>query len=194
MTSSGSLPEVRLVLFDFGDTLGGVRPPLDRLKRIQPPMMISAGGREVAPPGPLRRALRRLVYPLVARFYRLFPETVEVLEELRRRGYEMSILSNNSSLMIDQLTHLELGRFFPVVSYSEEVGVEKPHPRIFHAVLARLGRNPAETVYVGDSYRADVVGATAAGIVPVLVDRDGRHGATDGHRISDLRGLLDLLP
>ena len=186
--------DIRVVMFDFGDTLAGLRPPLDHLPRLVPRVMASHAGREVAPPGRVRTALRRLTYPIIARTFVLFPETLEVLTELRRRGYELAMLSNNSSLLTDQIEVLGLGRFFPVLSWSEEIGYEKPHPRIFEVALDRIDASAAETVYVGDSCPADVAGAQGAGLTPVLVDRRNNWPDCAVTRIPDLRPLLELLP
>jgi FMN phosphatase YigB (HAD superfamily) len=51
-----------------------------------------------------------------------------------------------------------------------EVNVWKPEPGIFEHGLRRTNLSPQEVIYVGDNYYADVVGARAAGLQPVLYD------------------------
>ena len=54
---------------------------------------------------------------------------------------------------------------------SAEVGLHKPDPRIFELACERLGVDPVEAAHVGDHHYADIVGAQAVGMLPVLIDR-----------------------
>jgi len=78
-----------------------------------------------------------------------------------------------------------------VISYAVEY--EKPHPKIFEEALRRAGTKPAETIHVGDSYEADVVGARNAGITPILIDREKSYNTVDCIKIHTLQELLDIL-
>ena len=60
---------------------------------------------------------------------------------------------------------------FDVVVISGEIGLEKPDPRIFHLALAETSLAPHEVIYVGDSVQ-DMEGSHAAGLHPVLIQRD----------------------
>jgi FMN phosphatase YigB (HAD superfamily) len=76
-------------------------------------------------------------------------------------------------------------------------GLEKPDPAIFRAALERAGVTPAEAIHVGDSPSADVHGAHAAGIRPILLDRRRRYtvdevgDATVIDSLAELPALLD---
>jgi putative hydrolase of the HAD superfamily len=72
---------------------------------------------------------------------------------------------------------------------SEELGAEKPARACFDAFLARNSLDPADVVYVGNEYIADVVGARQAGLTPILIDRDNRLPYADCLRV---RNLLEL--
>lgn len=64
---------------------------------------------------------------------------------------------------------------------SGELGVTKPDPRIFHAAAAALGVESGACAYVGDRVRTDAVGAYAAGMLGIWLDRgDDRNPVTDG--------------
>ena len=68
---------------------------------------------------------------------------------------------------------------------SARIGVRKPHPKIFEAAMrARRHRACNETIYVGDSYKHDVLGARNVGMDAILIDRDAsyRWPATRCHR------------
>ena len=125
--------------------------------------------------------------------YRVYPESHDALESLRRRGFGLGVLSNNTDGLLTILERLGLARCFDHVTYSQEARAEKPDPAVFRLALERAGCAPAEAVHVGDSYEADVVGARRVGLTPVLVDRGDRHREADCLRIRDLREVEGLL-
>jgi FMN phosphatase YigB (HAD superfamily) len=59
--------------------------------------------------------------------------------------------------------------------------------------LERLGASAEETLFVGDDYRLDIVGARAAGITPVLIDRNARFLETDCLKIRRMDELLEIV-
>jgi HAD superfamily hydrolase (TIGR01509 family) len=120
--------------------------------------------------------------------------TAGTLEELRRRGYRLGVVSNSDGRIDGLLGEVGLRPYFDVVVDSGTEGVEKPDPRIFRAACERLGVRPEETAYVGDIYEIDVVGARAAGLHPVLVDPLSRWTGLDCDRIAALPDLLDRFP
>lgn len=186
------LTGVRHVIFDFGGTLADLSFPFTAFRRFSPTKSVGSG--EVHPPHWLQRQVRKLVYPVAARLFKPYPRLHDVLTELKRRGYRLHVLSNNSSILPTQLDVLDITEFFEVIAWSEEIGIEKPDPRIFEVMLERVGSTAAETVYVGDSYPADVVGATAAGIRVIHADYR-KKGPDHAHpRLRRFDQLLDLLP
>jgi HAD superfamily hydrolase (TIGR01549 family) len=56
---------------------------------------------------------------------------------------------------------------FTCTTFSDEVGVSKPHPRIFQLTLDRLGAQPHEAVHIGDLIHSDIAGAKAIGMAAV---------------------------
>jgi putative hydrolase of the HAD superfamily len=87
------------------------------------------------------------------------------LEALAKRGISLGIVSNgqttaqNGTLDVLHIRHL-LG----TVVISEEVGLRKPDPAIFHLALSHLNVAPEHALYVGDHPRSDVDGARQAGL------------------------------
>ena len=95
---------------------------------------------------------------------RLIPGAVELLAAVRALA-PVAIVSNN--LVDEQREKLQfcgLSPYVDVLMVSEEAGVSKPDPRIFEMALSRLDVAASDAVMVGDSWPADVVGATRAGI------------------------------
>lgn len=182
---------LRHVIFDYGGTLADLRWPFSLLRKFSP--TVSMGSGEVTQPGPVRKVARRIFYPLVARLFRPYPGMKGTLDELSAAGYRLHMLSNNSSILKWQLSSLNIAEAFDTITWSEEAGVEKPDPRIFEISLQRIGAEPGDVVYVGDSFEADVVGARGAGIVPIHADYEGTSPAGDHLKIAALADLPALL-
>ena len=99
------------------------------------------------------------------------PDVVSTLEELRRRGLRLGIVSNAAylpRLMNAQLAALGLAKYFSGVTFSSEVGVRKPHPAIYQDALAKVGVQPSKALFVGDRIREDVQGPQSLGMRAVL--------------------------
>ena len=136
---------------------------------------------------------------LVARFedpgtYRLFPEVLEVLDELRKRGVTVGVVSNWSERLPALLTALGVADRFQFVVTSAEMRAEKPERAIFERALFRAGVPPEEALHVGDHLDRDVRGALGAGLRAALVDRQGAANAPEGVPVlADLGGILGLV-
>ena len=79
-------------------------------------------------------------------------------------------------------------RFDPIVA-SSRAGAAKPDPAIFRYALTKCGANAEQAVHVGDTYELDVLGARAAGMAAILIDRVGRATPPD---CSTVRGLDEV--
>ena len=101
----------------------------------------------------------------------IVPEDVRrTLPLLQQEGYIMAVVSNREKPFQDTLDSHGLSEFFPYSLAGGEVNSYKPDPGIFEHALKRMNVTAPETVYVGDNYYADVVGARRAGLQPVLYD------------------------
>jgi putative hydrolase of the HAD superfamily len=123
-----------------------------------------------------------------------FADTVPALEALRARGLTLVVVSNWDVSLHEMLDRTGLRPLVDGAIASAELGVAKPDPAPFEAALALAGVAPAEAWHAGDDVAADVDGAAALGITPVLVDRDGELTAPDGVAVvSDLGELVARL-
>lgn len=96
----------------------------------------------------------------------------ELLNTLRGQA-RLGIVTNNSTAeQIEKLNALNIADFFETVVISEDVGVTKPDPKIFTIALERLGASANDTVFVGDNWANDIVGAVNVGMSAVWLDRD----------------------
>lgn len=96
------------------------------------------------------------------------------LLEALKPHYRIGIVTNNRTLeQQEKLQQLGMAHLVDALITSEDVGVLKPDPRIYHVALERLQATAAETVMVGDNWTADVVGALEVGIRPLWLNRFG---------------------
>ena len=122
-----------------------------------------------------------------------FPDTVPALRALRAAGVKLVAASNWDVSLHEQLERTGLTPLLDGALSSAEVGAPKPDPEIFARALALAGASPEEALHVGDDVEADVGGALAAGLEPVLIDRDGSLEPPPGvRRIASLAELPAL--
>ena len=101
----------------------------------------------------------------------IVPEDVRrTLPQLKESGYILGVISNRDKPFQDVLDDHGISEFFDFSLAAGEVNLFKPDPGVFAHGLQRVNVSAKETIYVGDNYYADVVGARAAGLQPVLYD------------------------
>lgn len=122
-----------------------------------------------------------------------YPETKEVLQRLRARGFVLGVVSNATDLVRRVLDNLDLTRGFDFVIVSDEVGVNKPCAKIFRIAAEKAHTSPNRMLYVGDKLFTDVKGAVGAGMNAILVDRTDTYRDVDCIRIRDLSYLTRFL-
>jgi HAD superfamily hydrolase (TIGR01662 family) len=125
--------------------------------------------------------------------------TLRTLRGLREQGYHIGIVSNATPIgkvMRHDLEVLGLSGLVDAAAYSSEVGVRKPHPRIYLSVTEELGIAPEACVFVGDRVKEDILGAQALGMRAILTHefRQEEVGdATPAAVITAFPELLDLV-
>lgn len=127
-----------------------------------------------------------------------YPDTLPMLQALRDRRVPVGILTDVPYGMPRSCVQRDLDAtgLTPLVDVwltSVDVGRRKPDPAGFVALAGRLGVRPQEMVYVGNEEK-DILGANAAGMGSVLVDREPkRPGWPCTHAIGSLSELVGLL-
>lgn len=114
--------------------------------------------------------------------WRVFPEVHGVLAALRAGGLRLAVVSNFTEAIAAVCATHELAEHLDGIVGSCNVGAQKPDVAIFREALRRTGADPETTLHVGDNYVADVLGARAAGLAAVLLDRSRTGG----------RGMFDF--
>src|SRR5215203_7478178 len=116
----------------------------------------------------------------------IFDDVPPVLEELRRHGLKIGLVSNTGRDVHEFLAHHNLG--VDAALSSRVHGKVKPHPTIFQAVLDSLGVEAEHAAMVGDSPEDDLDGARALGMQAFLVDREDAFPEAED-RLPDLFAL-----
>ena len=136
------------------------------------------------------RRVRRVPYEMTR-----FDDVLPAMDILKSQGLVLGMISNMNRDGAELAEDMGLTPYLDLAVTSMEVGAEKPHPPIFQAALRKAGVDAQQAVHVGDQLTSDVEGATAVGINPVLLDRDGNHRDFNGcPRIETLMELPALLP
>jgi HAD superfamily hydrolase (TIGR01509 family) len=120
------------------------------------------------------------------------PGTRDALERLRQQ-YALAVISNADGRIDAVLRHCGIADCFASITDSGIAGHEKPHPAIFEAALREMKAEAADSLYVGDLYSVDYVGARNAGMQGVLFDVAGAYREREFPRVESLAGLEDWL-
>jgi len=214
---AGSLPrKPKALAFDFDGTLvdsvdymANTWLELARSMNIEPKInvkeLVGMTGNEIArrltcgDEGLLARIAgkRREAFDtqLYIRNVRLFPDSVAVLGELKRRGYMLALASSTTTERIETMASaFEVEAYFDVILGGDEVPRSKPAPDLVLEAASRLGIQAGELAYVGDTPH-DVRASLDAGAIAVLVlrTRDEYGGLEPDLKVGSLTELLDYL-
>ncbi len=123
---------------------------------------------------------------------------IPVIKKLSRK-YTLGVVSNGfTDVQYRKLENMGLRDLFACIVLSEEFGVRKPDPRIFHQAASLLHMQPQECLYVGDSYANDVIGGKNAGMQVCWLNPSAQKAADEKikpdfviTKFEELPGLLE---
>jgi putative hydrolase of the HAD superfamily len=108
------------------------------------------------------------------------PDALPTLEELRRRGHLLGMISVCTEDVSQVWPETPLGREFDAAVFSCDVGVSKPDPLIYEIACERLEVEPRECLFVGDGANDELPGAERAGMTSVQLRAPGEQLTPDG--------------
>jgi len=120
------------------------------------------------------------------------PGTAEQLHEIGER-YRVAVISNADGKIEDVLRRCGIADCFRTITDSGLVGYEKPHAEIFRQALKSMNAAREESLYVGDVYSVDYLGATGAGMQALLMDVPGAYRDKGVPRVESLAELQMVL-
>jgi putative hydrolase of the HAD superfamily len=119
----------------------------------------------------------------------LFPDVVPCLDGLVR--HRLGVITNGQrEQQFQKLVRTGILHRFECIVVPADCAQSKPHADIFHHACVVAGERPEQSVYVGDAYDLDAVGARNAGLAGVWLDRTGE--ATPHHIPPFIRTLAEL--
>ena len=125
------------------------------------------------------------------RIVRLVPGTMELLDYLKPK-YHLHLITNGfQEVQHTKLSGSGLEPYFETLTVSEEVGVKKPNPEIFHYALRKAHATAEESLMIGDEMAVDIDGARAAGIDTLLFHPT--EDRVEGERTYDVRCLKEII-
>lgn len=127
-----------------------------------------------------------------ANWDQILPGTRDALKRIRQQ-YSTAVISNADGRIDAVLRRCGIADCFGSVTDSGVVGYEKPHPAIFEAALRAMKAEAAESLYVGDVYSVDYLGARGAGMHAVLLDVAGAYRKQGHPRVESLAELENWL-
>jgi YjjG family noncanonical pyrimidine nucleotidase len=123
----------------------------------------------------------------------LFPGTHEVLQYLKPR-YKLHLITNGFKEVLElKMGPTKLKPYFDLILSAEDVGVNKPNPLVFKTALQKTNAKPDESLMIGDSYEADILGAKNVGMHTLHFNPKRAPKKPESAEIHELSELLHLL-
>jgi YjjG family noncanonical pyrimidine nucleotidase len=123
----------------------------------------------------------------------LFEGAIELLDYLKP-NYQLHIITNGFSNVQDKkLTNSKIGHYFETITNSELAGQKKPNPIIFDYALSIAKASKADSIMIGDSFEADILGALDFGIDAIFFNENKTEINHDVYQVNHLLELKNIL-
>ena len=124
-------------------------------------------------------------------------DAVSTLEELRRRGHKLGLITVCSTDVPELWEATPFGGLFDATVFSCEVGISKPDPRIYELCCEQLGVGPADCLFVGDGANYELPGAEKVGMTALQLRAPGEDLTEpgkewEGRSVEQLSDVLEL--
>ncbi len=203
--ADGTIIDTRELIYrsfmHMGRAMGVVMPPRDYIESttglpvvVQLPMLLGEG-HDGAYYDEAGRHYSDYMMEVYRDYLRSFPDTAEVLAELKSRGKKLAVVTSRRRPSLELfLDVLELKSFFDLLVTPEDTSKSKPDPEPAFFALSRLNAEPGRTVFIGDA-EFDMRCGKAAGTDAVYVEWGGMDYAAWPVRPDYVAGkFTDLLP
>lgn len=125
------------------------------------------------------------------------PDAAKTLQELKNQDKRIGLICNTGITpgfgLRKFLSQEGIARFFDSMTFSDEVGIRKPDPEIFHITARKLKTKPSQTIHIGDNLKTDVWGAKNAGCKAIhLQSQEGRDRQAENDPTSLVSRSRDL--
>jgi putative hydrolase of the HAD superfamily len=125
------------------------------------------------------------------------PDAVPTLEELRRRGHKLGLITVCSTDVAELWEASPFGGLFDATVFSCEVGISKPDPRIYELCCEQLNVEPGDCLFVGDGANYELPGAEKVGMTALQLRAPGEELTEpgkewEGRSVEQLSDVLEL--
>lgn len=183
-TDESDLKFRKKFLEEYGGVFGGadffnelnayIRAECEKDKEREPDLLHAfkaiacAAGKEISD-GEAERMAQRFRELSRSRL-RLYPLVISTLAALKRAGAGIYILSNaQRCFTMAEIEKLGIDKFADGIELSSDFGYKKPSPKFFNHILDKYALSCGETVYIGNDFGADVVGAKGVNLRAVYI-------------------------
>lgn len=134
--------------------------------------VLSELGQKYLPAKFLREAMNKM-YLATESHWHIEEDTYLTLKTLTRLGFKLGLISNASDSwdVNNLINNHKLRPYFSTILISADEGIRKPNPKLFLKAASEMGVTPSETVMVGDTIEADVLGAHQCGMKAIWISR-----------------------
>ena len=123
----------------------------------------------------------------------LFDGALEMLDYLKPK-YQLHIITNGfASVQTKKMKNSNIDHYFETITNSEMAGVKKPHKKIFDFALSLSNASKEESLMIGDSYEADILGAQNAGIEAIFFNEQNIEVEKPVFQVNHLLELKNIL-
>ena len=130
---------------------------------------------------------------LTNKYFSLLPDAEQVVKYLAVK-YPLTILSNGfKEVQYYKFSHSGLEKYFAHTIISEEVGINKPNPKLFEIALEMNGVKADEALMIGDSYSSDISGAKAVGIDQIWICNKPEEGQRATWIVPKLADVMQII-
>jgi putative hydrolase of the HAD superfamily len=119
---------------------------------------------------------------------KVYDDVYEVLRWLAAKPVVRGIISAGLTIkQAEKVIRLRINEFLTphAIFFTDQIGINKPNPKLYRRVLDTLGLAPERTMYVGDNTTHDIDPCKELGIVAVHNRRSGRHAVVSGKHAPD---------
>lgn len=131
----------------------------------------------------------------IINFNELIPQTIEILEYLKEKGYQLHVVSNGFHEVTNRKVEKSgLKKYFETVTSAEDAHAMKPDERIFEYSLNLANAEKSESIFIGDDWVADVKGAQNFGLDIIFFDALKENKTEEGLKtIQNLEEIKNFL-
>jgi putative hydrolase of the HAD superfamily len=128
-----------------------------------------------------------------------FPGVQKLFADLKRARLRLGVITHGLEVkQAEKLVRLDLVKYLDpdAIFISDQVGINKPNPKLYAHALRNLGLAPGQAMYVGDNPAHDVAPPKSLGMIAVWADFESKHSPCDvapDHRIQSFDELREVL-